>query len=354
MIEIIEAELPLTDELLIEDFLDFMEVFNPIFYSLEEIPPRKARYQYLTTKSTTSRSIYYLARKEEMLVAQGYLSINTVNEERKNICYATVHVLPEYQHQGIGQQLVRIMVDKARELGIITYRGRIIEVFGSNEAEVKYTLSWIEKCGGHLVDSSNIVRLLASDLDVDALQQQFVALSQKFPTVELQLISMKKYYERLLNDDDYAALAVDYFNEATSLVPRGASSRKPVVDTVETAREKAKNIENNNWNNLTYMAWNRETKQYIGSSQVYYPVREKLTQVFTGLTAVRKAYWGRGLGKYLKLAMLQHLHSLGFDYLDTDNADTNERMLAINYKLGFRKVGMYHHVEGKFEDLLGK
>jgi GNAT superfamily N-acetyltransferase len=58
-------------------------------------------------------------------------------------------------------------------------------------------------------------------------------------------------------------------------------------------------------------------------------------QEFTG---VRPDARGRGLGKWIKAAMLEHLHELYPDakWISTENADSNAPMLAINTQLGFK------------------
>ena len=59
-------------------------------------------------------------------------------------------------------------------------------------------------------------------------------------------------------------------------------------------------------------------------------------QRFTG---VRPDARGRGLGKWVKAKMLLHMHELYpmAEWVVTDNAGSNEPMLAINTKMGFRQ-----------------
>jgi len=59
-------------------------------------------------------------------------------------------------------------------------------------------------------------------------------------------------------------------------------------------------------------------------------------QRFTG---VRPDARGRGLGKWIKAAMLAHIHELHpeAEWVTTDNAGSNAPMLAINKKLGFKQ-----------------
>ena len=60
--------------------------------------------------------------------------------------------------------------------------------------------------------------------------------------------------------------------------------------------------------------------------------------IHQGFTGVRPEARGRGIGKWLKAAMLLHMRELYPDaeWITTDNAGSNAPMLAINEKLGFR------------------
>jgi GNAT superfamily N-acetyltransferase len=66
------------------------------------------------------------------------------------------------------------------------------------------------------------------------------------------------------------------------------------------------------------------------------PFRRKIIhQMFTG---VRPSARGRGIGKWIKAAMLLHLRELYPDaeWVATENAGSNEPMLKINRTLGFK------------------
>jgi GNAT superfamily N-acetyltransferase len=63
---------------------------------------------------------------------------------------------------------------------------------------------------------------------------------------------------------------------------------------------------------------------------------DRVSQRFTG---VRVEARGRGLGKWLKASMLEYIRRTypEAEWVTTGNANSNDPMLGINHKLGFRR-----------------
>lgn len=68
----------------------------------------------------------------------------------------------------------------------------------------------------------------------------------------------------------------------------------------------------------------------------------------TGLTGVLPAYRRRGIALALKLRSLLWAKGLGIDRIRTNNASTNQGMLAINDRLGFVKQPSWLHLVRRF------
>ncbi|HEV2032665.1 MAG TPA: hypothetical protein VGU71_00435 [Candidatus Dormibacteraeota bacterium] len=108
------------------------------------------------------------------------------------------------------------------------------------------------------------------------------------------------------------------------------------VFTPETEEERVSELALMNGVRQTYIT--REPGGAISgvTDVVYLPYEgDRIRQGFTG---VGMAYRGRGLGKWLKAAMLQYLRGKYPDtkWVMTGNAHSNDPMLGINHKLGFR------------------
>jgi GNAT superfamily N-acetyltransferase len=81
--------------------------------------------------------------------------------------------------------------------------------------------------------------------------------------------------------------------------------------------------------------------RYVGTTHVYGSSRSG--QLRTGLTAVHRDYRRRGIALGMKVHALSFGKAEGYQSVVTDNASTNEGMLAINRELGFVKNPPWQH-----------
>ena len=88
---------------------------------------------------------------------------------------------------------------------------------------------------------------------------------------------------------------------------------------------------------------------------IYSESNSKLARI--SLTGVRQAFQGRGLGKWLKAAMLVALkgQNLKVEYVDTENFNSNQAMLSINDRIGFavhKQSTFYRVMVGDLEKVI--
>jgi ribosomal protein S18 acetylase RimI-like enzyme len=80
----------------------------------------------------------------------------------------------------------------------------------------------------------------------------------------------------------------------------------------------------------------KDGEKYVGTSVVW-RLKKEPRSLYQGLTGVLREYRGRGIAMTLKLKVLDFARKNGFDNIRTFNASTNEGMLSINMKLGFKR-----------------
>lgn len=105
------------------------------------------------------------------------------------------------------------------------------------------------------------------------------------------------------------------------------------------------------WN---YVARHDPTGEWVGLTRMWPSIFRK-EFAYQDDTAVRVEHRNRGLGRWLKAAMLLKLKNErpATRWVDTENATTNEAMLNINRALGFKEVLVWQTREIPTRDLLG-
>ncbi len=88
-------------------------------------------------------------------------------------------------------------------------------------------------------------------------------------------------------------------------------------------------------------------------TEIYFDPREG-DRMFQGLTGVRPKFRGRGLGKWLKALMIVYIKENypKVERIITGNAESNEAMLSINDRMGFKKYKGGEGYKFQTEDLV--
>ena len=146
---------------------------------------------------------------------------------------------------------------------------------------------------------------------------------------------------------------VEMYTEALNMQPLGESESRANIDAESWRKYESRNKETG----VTgYAMYTREEDGSIsGLTDIYYDPRDG-HRINQGLTGVRPKYRGRGLGKWLKAKMILHIRDTypEVERIVTGNAETNEAMLSINKRMGFKRYRGGDGYKFKTEELAKK
>ena len=243
-------------------------------------------------------------------------------ETAKIMAFATLDTHKDYRQQGVGTQLLTEIIKACQEEG---EHVRLVQ--GSSETPAGH--AFVERYGGTVAMAAKENRLYETDIDWDMVRQWHEESSNRTDGVTIETFVGLPPEDTL---QDYA----DFYTEVVNQVPMGEIEGAESTHTPETLREQHARVKETGtiWTTMI----TREADGTISglTETLFNPKRPH--RVAQELTGVRDAYRGRGLGKWLKTAMLLYVqeHSPEMRFVTTGNADSNAPMLSINDRLGFK------------------
>jgi GNAT superfamily N-acetyltransferase len=225
------------------------------------------------------------------------------------------------RRQGIGVAMSR------QVLAIMDELGRSLVTTWSDEEDGYGFLGWL---GARQVSAGAENRLDLAAVDwrmVDDWVRQGEAAN---PGVRLVL------YEPRIPDDALADFC-PMFSALLNTMPFDDMDHGDIVVTPETMRESYGRLDALRASHHAYVVYEPDGSISAMTDIQYTPDEpDRIGQRFTGVRPDRR---GHGLGKWIKAAMLQHIRRLYPEarWVVTGNAHSNDPMLAINTRLGFKE-----------------
>jgi mycothiol synthase len=237
-----------------------------------------------------------------------------------HLCWSGFEVHPQFRRSGLSTQLLEHV------LRIAQRENRRVLLLDSNE-RVPAGAHFAQKIGAKPGIENHTNRLLLEELDRDMLERWI----KEAPVEEFEL----GFYTDDYPESELEALCelFDVMNTA----PRGELEINDDKTTPEKLLEweharKAQEVQR--W---TAFVRERSTGQYAGFTTTgWQPNRPHILGQWG--TGVNPIYRGKGLGKWLKAAMLGRVmgERPEVNQVRTGNADSNGPMLRINHALGFK------------------
>lgn len=241
-------------------------------------------------------------------------------ENKKNELFFSLKFLKQFRQRGLGSQVLTNISALASE------NKRSLLVTNSFEEDGKIFLRRIG------AEEASIVRrnkLEFNNIDWNMVKSWYDEAERKNPELQLKLFSTvpDELLESFCEAATFISSQVPQDNLQTGniiVTPKMHRGLEEMVAKVGHKLETAVIIDKNNRVlGLTFMIYDI-TANYFDQQ----------------LTGVLLDYRGKKLGKWLKAGLLLHVREKypGFNYILSENAESNDAMLAINDRLGFKSM----------------
>jgi GNAT superfamily N-acetyltransferase len=230
-------------------------------------------------------------------------------------------VLERHRRQGVGRLLLGPVVDYMRE------RGATVCSADTEEESGRAFLEWL---GAETRFSGAENRLDLGAVDWPMVEEWVREGERRAAGARVEL------YEPRLPDElvDEYCLA---YTEMVNHIPFEDLDHGDIVYTPDMLRDQNRLLDSLAGIHHVALAWESDGSMSGVTEILRYPYEPD--RVHQDLTAVHPRARGRGLGKWLKAALLLRVRDgyPGLRWVITDNAGSNAPMLAINHRLGFRR-----------------
>lgn len=242
--------------------------------------------------------------------------------ENQHVLMGTVEVLPEYRHRGLGKKLfgklVQLAIDKERRL-------IMMQTYSTAPAGEVFMKRIRAKPG--LATHINQLRVL--DVDSKLMQQWINQAHSRAAVFELG------FWDAAYPDEEIDVIAKLW--DLTNQAPRGELEFKDVHMSADELRQMEKMYFARGIQRWTFYVKEKSSKKFAGYTETMWnPNRPMLLE--QGFTGVFPEFRGKGLGRWLKAAMIEKILNdrPQVQFIRTQNADINEHMLKINNQMGFK------------------
>jgi len=321
------------EELTEDQWIEFAQFHNEAMEIYQQGFPEKSveavKAQYLgTDPQTEPLRIFAMSKDRSKFYSGGGLYWSNEKdpnyEINKHIGRVMGTVRLAYQRNKLASQTLLLLAKEAKKVGLTSIESGVF---------LESAKGFWEHLDARVVDRDFASELHADEIDYELIERWRKEGEERAKGVKLEFYS--KIPDELLKE--FLELHTEVHAIEANLEGKDRETRYAMSE--ETYHHRVAENERTGMEIVSLLA--READGSIsGFTEVYFDRKNEPGRVMQGMTGVGKKYQGRGIGKWLKAEMIDHLREIYPDMteIQTGNATVNAPMLSINRRLGFKTI----------------